>query len=78
MKAVQMTSTARRKSVELVELPEPDLTKADEVLAAVEYAPINHSEILKITKRYPLLPESFPRRGQRGVARILSVECSQR
>ena len=75
MKALQMTRYGvPQEVVELVQLPEPDAPKADEVLAAVEYAPINHSEILKITKRYPLLPSSFPAGvGNEGVARILSV-----
>src|SRR5271170_1130784 len=75
MKALQMTKFgAPQQVVELVELPEPDAPKADELLAAVEYAPINHSELLKITKRYPLLPSSFPAGvGNEGVARILSV-----
>src|SRR5258708_6816455 len=57
MKALQMTRYGvPQEVVELVDLPEPEAPKADEVLAAVEYAPINHSEILKITQRYPLLP----------------------
>jgi len=75
MKALQMTKYgAPQEVVELVDLPEPGAPGADEVLAAVEYAPINHSEILKITKRYPLLPSSFPAGvGNEGVARILSV-----
>jgi NADPH:quinone reductase-like Zn-dependent oxidoreductase len=75
MKALQMTKYgAPQEVVELVEVPEPEAPKADEVLAAVEYAPINHSEILKITGRYPLLPASFPAGvGNEGVARILSV-----
>jgi NADPH:quinone reductase-like Zn-dependent oxidoreductase len=34
------------------------LPKADEVLVAVEYAPINQSEQLKIMRRYPLLPSA--------------------
>ena len=75
MKALQMTRYGvPQEVVELVDLPEPEAPKADEVLAAVEYAPINHSEILKITRRYPLLPASFPAGvGNEGVARILSV-----
>jgi NADPH:quinone reductase-like Zn-dependent oxidoreductase len=75
MKALQMIRYGvPQEVVELVDLPEPDGPNADEVLAAVEYAPINHSEILKITKRYPLLPSSFPAGvGNEGVARILSV-----
>jgi len=75
MKALQMTKYgAPQEVVELVDLPEPGAPQADEVLAAVEYAPINHSEILKITRRYPLLPSSLPAGvGNEGVARILSV-----
>jgi NADPH:quinone reductase-like Zn-dependent oxidoreductase len=60
--------------VQLASLPEPDAPAAGEVLAAVEYAPINHSEILKIEGHYPLLPASFPAGvGNEGVARILAV-----
>ena len=61
MKALQMTKFGVPEDVvELVDVPEPGAPKADEVLAAVEYAPINHSEILKITRRYPLLPSFGP------------------
>jgi NADPH:quinone reductase-like Zn-dependent oxidoreductase len=75
MKALQMFEYGvPHEVVELVDLPEPEAPRADEVLAAVEYAPINHSEILKITKRYPLLPASLPAGvGNEGVARILAL-----
>ncbi len=60
--------------VELVDLPDPDAPKANEVLVAVEYAPINQSEQLKIMGRYPVLPTSFPAEvGNEGVARVLLV-----
>jgi len=60
--------------VELVEIPDPEAPQANEVLVAVEYAPINQSEQLKIMGRYPLLPTSFPAGvGNEGVARVLSV-----
>lgn len=60
--------------VELVDTPDPDAPKASEVLVAVEYAPINQSEQLKIMGRYPVLPTSFPAGGgNEGVARVLSV-----
>jgi NADPH:quinone reductase-like Zn-dependent oxidoreductase len=60
--------------VHLVDAPEPKAPGAGEVLAAVEYAPINHSEMLKIEGHYPLLPTSFPAGvGNEGVARILAV-----
>lgn len=75
MKALQMSNYGvPQEVVELVDLPEPEAPRADDVLAAVEYAPINHSEILKIIRRYPLLPASLPAGvGNEGVARILSV-----
>jgi len=60
--------------VELVDLPDPGAPGPSEVLAAVEYAPINISEILKIMGRYPVLPSSLPATaGNEGVARILAV-----
>jgi NADPH:quinone reductase-like Zn-dependent oxidoreductase len=60
--------------VELFDLSEPGAPGSSEVLVAVEYAPINLSEILKILGRYPILPSSFPApAGNEGVARILAV-----
>jgi trans-2-enoyl-CoA reductase len=75
MKVLQMSKYGvPHEVVELVDLPEPEAPSADEVLAAVEYAPINHSELLKIMGRYPLLPTSLPAGvGNEGVARILAV-----
>jgi NADPH:quinone reductase-like Zn-dependent oxidoreductase len=75
MKALQISKYGiPAEVVQLVETPEPDAPKADEVLVAVEYAPINQSELLKIMGRYPLLPASLPSGvGNEGVARILSV-----
>ena len=75
MKALQMLKYGiPSEVVVLADIPEPDSPKPDEVLVAVEYAPINHSEELKIMGRYPILPTSFPAGvGNEGVARILSV-----
>jgi NADPH:quinone reductase-like Zn-dependent oxidoreductase len=75
MKALQMTRFgAPEEVVELADVPEPAAPGPEEVLVASEYAPINHSEILKIVGRYPLLPTSFPAGvGNDGVARILSL-----
>ena len=75
MKALQIARHgAPYEVVELVELPEPAAPGSDEVLVAVEYAPINFSEILRILGRYPLLPASFPAVvGNEGVGRIVSV-----
>jgi NADPH:quinone reductase-like Zn-dependent oxidoreductase len=75
MKALQISKHGLpAEVVELVDIPEPDAPKANEVLVAVEYAPINQSERLKIMGRYAMLPKSFPSGvGNEGVARILSV-----
>jgi len=75
MKALQISKYGvPAEVVELVDIAEPDTPKANQVLVAVEYAPINHSEELKIMGRYPLLPTSFPAGvGNEGVARILAV-----
>ena len=75
MKALQISRFgAPEEVVELADVPEPARPAPGEVLVASEYAPINHSEILKIVGRYPLLPASFPAGvGNDGVARILSV-----
>ena len=60
--------------VELVDLPDPDAPKSNEVLVAVEYAPINQSEQPKIMGRYRVLPTSLPAEvGNEGVARVLLV-----
>jgi NADPH:quinone reductase-like Zn-dependent oxidoreductase len=73
MKALQISRHgAAAEVVELVDIPEPDPPKVNEVLVAVEYAPINQSEQLKIMGRYPVLPRSFPAGvGNEGVARVL-------
>jgi len=75
MRALQIARHgAPHEVVQLVELPEPAAPKPDEVLAAVEYAPINMSEILRILGQYPLLPRALPALvGNEGVARILAV-----
>ncbi len=75
MKALQISRLgAPEEVVELADIPEPAAPGPGEVLVASEYAPVNHSEILKIVGRYPLLPASFPAGvGNDGVARILSL-----
>jgi NADPH:quinone reductase-like Zn-dependent oxidoreductase len=60
--------------VELVDLPDPGAPGSGEVLVAVEYAPINISEILRIMGQYPVRPPSLPAiAGNEGVARVLAV-----
>ena len=75
MKALQISRYgAPPEVVQVVDLPDPGAPDAGEVLVAVEYAPINISEVLTIMGRYPLLPRSLPATvGNEGVAQILAV-----
>src|SRR5690242_21779651 len=59
--------------VELVKLPEPRDPLANEVLVAVEYAPINGSVLQTIRGQYGRLPSLPAGLGNEGVGRILSV-----
>jgi NADPH:quinone reductase-like Zn-dependent oxidoreductase len=75
MKALQISRYGKpQEVVELVDLPDPGAPGPNEVVAAVEYAPINISELLKVMGQYPLLPSSLPATvGNEGVARVLAV-----
>src|SRR5260370_15174682 len=59
--------------VERVKIPDPDAPMANEVLVAVEYAPINCSALLTIRGQYGVLPSLPAGLGNEGVGRILSV-----
>jgi NADPH:quinone reductase-like Zn-dependent oxidoreductase len=59
--------------IELVTLPDPEPPKANEVLVAMEYAPINGSDLLTIRGQYGRLPSLPTGLGSEGVGRILSV-----
>ncbi len=59
--------------VERVEIPDPDAPIANEVLVAVEYAPINNADLLTIRGQYGVLPSLPTGLGIEGVGRILSV-----
>jgi NADPH:quinone reductase-like Zn-dependent oxidoreductase len=50
--------------VELADYSGASCARPGEVLVASEYAPVNHSEILKIVGRYPLLPRLISGRGR--------------
>src|SRR5277367_4967548 len=75
MKALQISRFGSPDEVvQLADVPEPGAPGPNEVLVAPEYSPINHSEILRIEGRYPLLPASFPAfAGNEALARILSI-----
>ncbi len=59
--------------VERVKIPDPEAPMANEVLVAVEYAPINSSALLTIRGQYGVLPSLPAGLGNEGVGRILSV-----
>jgi len=59
--------------VKRVEIPDPGAPMANEVLVAVEYAPINSSELMMIRGQYGVLPSLPTGLGNEGVGRILSV-----
>jgi NADPH:quinone reductase-like Zn-dependent oxidoreductase len=74
MYALQISSFGEPSDVvELVKLPDPHDPLANEVLVAVEYAPINGSDLLTIRGQYGSLPSLPTGLGFEGVGRILSV-----
>jgi len=75
MKALQMSRYGKpHEVVELVDLPDPGAPESGEVLLAVEYAPINFSELLTIMGRYPLRPSKLPATvGNEGVAQVVAA-----
>ena len=74
MYALQMARFGNPSEVvELVEVPDPDAPGVDEVLVAVEYAPINTSVLLTIRGLYGVRPPLPAGIGNEGVGHILSV-----
>jgi hypothetical protein len=74
MYALQISTFGEPSDVlELVKIPDPHDPLANEVLVAVEYAPISNSDLLTIRGQYPLLPSLPSGIGHEGIGRILSV-----
>lgn len=74
MYALQISSFGEPSDVvELVKLPDPHDPLANEVLVAVEYAPIDGSDLQTIRGQYRRLPSLPTVPGKEGVGRILSV-----
>ena len=74
MYALQIASFGEPSDVvELVKLPDPHNPLANEVLVAMEYAPINGSVLQTIRGQYARLPSLPAGLGDEGVGRILSV-----
>jgi NADPH:quinone reductase-like Zn-dependent oxidoreductase len=59
--------------ITLVNLPDPQPPKADEVLIGVEYAPVNHVDLLIVRGWYGVLPTLPAGAGSEGVGRVLAV-----
>ena len=74
MYALQISTFGEPSDVlELVKIPDPHDPLANEVLVAVEYAPISNSDILTIRGQYGVLPSLPTGIGFEGIGRILSV-----
>jgi NADPH:quinone reductase-like Zn-dependent oxidoreductase len=57
----------------MADLPEPKPPGANEVLVAIEYSPVNPSDLLVARGAYPLRPELPSVIGNEGVGRVLKV-----
>ncbi len=74
MYALQISTFGEPSDVlELVKIPDPHDPLANEVLVAVEYAPISNSDLLTIRGQYGVLPSLPTGIGLEGIGRILSV-----
>src|SRR5712692_352906 len=74
MYALQISTFGEPSDVlELVKIPDPHDPLANEVLVAVEYAPISNSDLLTIRGQYPIVPLLPTGIGHEGIGRILSV-----
>src|SRR5580700_5918001 len=59
--------------LELVDVPEPPRPAAGEVLAGVEYAPVNMNDLYVIRGEFPVRPPLPSVVGNEGVGRVLAV-----
>jgi NADPH:quinone reductase-like Zn-dependent oxidoreductase len=74
MHAIQMRNFGPPLEVlELIELPEPSVPAADEVLVGVEFAPINMNDLYLIEGVFPIRPTVPSVVGNEGVGRILAA-----
>jgi NADPH:quinone reductase-like Zn-dependent oxidoreductase len=74
MYALQLSTFGEPSEViELVNLPDPEPPKANEVLIGVQYAPINNSNLLVARGWYAVLPSLPAGAGSEGVGRVLAV-----
>jgi NADPH:quinone reductase-like Zn-dependent oxidoreductase len=74
MKSLQFSAFGNAPDViEVVDIAEPASPRAGEVVAAVEYAPINPAELLMIRGLYGVKPPLPAPLGSEGVARVIGL-----
>src|SRR5260370_3954279 len=74
MHAIQMRNFGPPLEVlEFIELPDPSVPGADEVLVGVEFAPINMNDLYLIEGVFPIRPTVPSVVGNEGVARVLAA-----
>ncbi|MER6219463.1 zinc-dependent alcohol dehydrogenase family protein [Streptomyces sp900105755] len=74
MLAIQLTRFGEpEKSLEVADLPEPPAPAAGQALIQVEYAPLDHHDLLLAQGIYPVRPELPTVIGNEGVGTVVSV-----
>lgn len=74
MRAIQIAAFGvPEKVIEIVEVPEPAVPKTGEALLQVEYAPLDHHDLLLAQGTYPTLPSLPTVIGHEGVATVVST-----
>jgi NADPH:quinone reductase-like Zn-dependent oxidoreductase len=74
MRAIQISSFGNPTDVlELIDVPEPPQPDAGQALAGVEFAPINHNDLLLIKGTFHWTPSLPYMVGNEGVGRVLAV-----
>ena len=74
MRAIQISSFGNPTDVlELIDIPEPPQPDAGQALIGVEFAPINHNDLLLIKGTFHWTPSLPYVVGNEGVGRVLAV-----
>ena len=74
MRAIHLSAYGNPvESLGLADVPEPKAPGANEALVAIEYSPIDPSDLLVARGVYPLRPELPSVIGNEGVGRVLAV-----
>jgi NADPH:quinone reductase-like Zn-dependent oxidoreductase len=74
MRAIQISSFGNPTDVlELIDIPEPPQAEADQALIGVEFAPVNHNDLLLIRGTFHWTPTLPYLVGNEGVGRVLAI-----